>query len=145
MRRTRESHGMYKSPEYAAWESMVARCNRVGWKRYADYGGRGIRVCPQWAASFLAFFESVGPRPSAKHSLDRIDNDADYTPSNVRWATRAQQMRNRRNTKVNEEDFRQIVCLRAIGVPSKWIGPAFGVSPVEVRRACPTYRKEAKL
>lgn len=141
---SRESHGMYKTPEYTAWESMIRRCHSSGWKRYADYGGRGIRVCDRWRSSFVAFYESIGPRPSALHSLDRIDNDGHYEPSNVRWATRAQQMRNRRNTKVDEEGFRQIACLRALGIPSKWIGPVFGIRPVEVRRACPTYRKEAK-
>jgi hypothetical protein len=64
-----------------------------GWK---DYGGRGISMCSEWSDSFDSFLAHVGPRPSDRHSLDRIDNDGNYEPGNVRWATRKEQQANRR-------------------------------------------------
>lgn len=67
-----------------------------------NYGGRGITVAAEWQADFVAFLRDVGPRPSSRHSLDRFpDNDGDYRPGNVRWATKKQQNRNqRRNVRV---------------------------------------------
>lgn len=97
-RRTR--HGMSKTAEYHVWYGAYTRCHKPGSHGYADYGGRGIRMCREWHPpgdpGFLRFLEHVGPRPSAKHSLDRIDNDAGYEPGNVRWATWGQQIENRR-------------------------------------------------
>lgn len=75
---------------------MIQRCENPRNKRYALYGGRGIRVCDEWRHDFGAFSAYVGQRPTPSHSIDRIDNDADYAPGNVRWATASQQMRNRR-------------------------------------------------
>lgn len=83
-----------KRSEYRIWQCMVARCKNPRipcWKRY---GGRGISVCDRWATSFASFVEDVGPRPSAAHSLDRINNDGNYEPGNCRWATRKAQSRN---------------------------------------------------
>lgn len=81
--------------EYRAWEKMRARCAATSGKWYRYYGARGIRVVRRWQ-SFDNFVEDMGTRPSPRHSLDRIDNDRGYGPGNCRWATPAQQARNRR-------------------------------------------------
>lgn len=89
--------GRKPTPEYSAWVGMQDRCNNPKCTGYRHYGGRGISVCQEWQDSFLAFLEHVGPRPSPKHSIDRYpDNNGNYEPGNVRWATWSQQMRNRR-------------------------------------------------
>jgi hypothetical protein len=91
------THGMRKTPEYKAWAGMKARCFRPSAGHYPDYGGRGITVAPEWL-NFETFFRDMGPKPSPSHSLDRIDANGDYCAGNCRWATTAQQMRNKRNT-----------------------------------------------
>jgi len=76
---------------------MVQRCTNPAATYYERYGGRGVRVCEAWRASFATFLREVGPRPSAEHSLDRIDPNGHYEPSNVRWTTLEMQRRNRRD------------------------------------------------
>ena len=83
----------------SAWRGMINRCESPKNKQYKDWGGRGIKVCDRWK-DFDLFVEDVGPRPSPEYQLDRIDNDGDYEPGNVRWATRAEQSRNRRSTRL---------------------------------------------
>lgn len=91
----REMKGQTKSPEYKCWENMIQRCTNPRAKGYENYGGRGISVNPLWR-SFHKFLADVGPRPSTKHSLDRIDVNGNYEPGNVRWATPQQQAANTR-------------------------------------------------
>lgn len=87
------------TPEYAAWKRMRQRCTNPANKRYSDWGGRGIKVCDRWQ-SFENFLTDMGPRPPGT-SLDRWpDNDGNYEPGNCRWATPAEQVKNRRNTIV---------------------------------------------
>jgi hypothetical protein len=74
---------------------MKNRCENPNVRQYKDYGGRGIRVCDRWRSSFENFLADVGERPAGL-SLDRIDNDGDYEPGNVKWSTRSEQMHNRR-------------------------------------------------
>jgi hypothetical protein len=91
-------HGRSRTPEYIAWQSMRRRCTEL--RRWEYYGSRGIKVCDHWNESFEEFVAAVGPRPSPQHSIDRIDNDGDYVPGNVRWATAKEQMRNTRMNRL---------------------------------------------
>jgi hypothetical protein len=75
---------------------MLDRCYNKNSIGYQNYGGRGISVCAEWKKSFTAFLQELGEKPNDKLSLDRINNDGNYEPGNVRWATRAQQLANRR-------------------------------------------------
>lgn len=93
------THGMSKSREYIIWTHMISRCFNVSDKVFKHYGGRGITICDEWRHDFMAFYRHIGRRPSPKHSIDRIDNDGNYEPGNVRWATIQQQNNNSRNTR----------------------------------------------
>jgi hypothetical protein len=88
-----------RMPEYNSWRQMRARCHDPRNPAYGYYGGRGIAVCERWRSSFVAFVEDMGRRPSDAHSLDRIDVNGNYEPGNVRWATRKEQQRNRRDNE----------------------------------------------
>lgn len=83
------------TPEYNAWCTMWKRCTNQTFDHYRHYGGRGITVCDRWV-SYEAFLADMGRRPTSGHSLDRVDNDGNYEPSNCRWATRSEQCRNQR-------------------------------------------------
>lgn len=91
------THGLRKSPEYRSWTSMKRRCYSPSAAHYDRYGGRGIRVCARWLASFENFYADMGERPEPKnlYSLNRLDNDGDYEPANCVWATAAEQAQNR--------------------------------------------------
>lgn len=98
---SRTKHNMLNTRIYKIWEEMKCRCFNKNYKRYHDWGGRGIKVCDEWKNSFQAFYDW-----SMKHgykdnlSIDRIDNDGNYEPSNCRWATCKEQNRNKRNNRL---------------------------------------------
>lgn len=95
---SRKTHGLCKSPEYAAWRSMKQRCGNPKNHAYIDYGGRGITVCQRWQDSFENFLIDMGNRPPGM-TLERKDNDGGYNPDNCEWATYSTQNNNRRNLK----------------------------------------------
>lgn len=88
-------HGMKGTREYNSWRSMMKRCNNPNDKAYNHYGGRGISVCERWR-KFENFYADMGGRPDG-YSLDRINNNGNYEPSNCQWSTQKEQANNRRN------------------------------------------------
>lgn len=82
------------NPAYGCWLAMKARC-----RTDPDYAGRGITVCEAWLWSFAYFLEDMGPRPSERHSIERLDNEGHYEPDNCEWALPLDQSNNRRTTK----------------------------------------------
>lgn len=93
------THGKTKTPEYVTWTAIIHRTTNPKSSNWAIYGGRGITICDRWRDSFEAFLEDVGEKPSKKHSIDRIDNDGNYEPGNVRWATRKEQRENQSSSR----------------------------------------------
>lgn len=95
-----KKHGMSQGRDttglYLIWKNMRQRCLNPKNKRYADYGGRGIKMCDRWVESFQNFVDDMSPRPSMNHSIDRTDNDGNYCKENCQWAIDITQSRNRR-------------------------------------------------
>jgi hypothetical protein len=118
----------FKKSVYDCWWNLVSRCTNINDDQYPEYGGRGIKVHPEWLSSFESFYKYVGDRPSGM-SLDRIDNDGNYEPGNVRWATRSQQSVNTRKRKGTKSQFRGVSWDSSVG---KWW--------VEISRNNKTYR-----
>ena len=99
-------HKMYGTPEYRSWNHMLQRCNNKNSHKYSDYGGRGIVVCEKWLA-FENFFADMGQRPHGK-TLERIDVNGNYEPSNCKWATATEQQRNQRIQRNNSSGVKGV-------------------------------------
>ena len=116
---SRMRHGQSNAAIYKTWQGMRRRCFSPSAPFYSRYGGRGITVCARWRDSFANFYADMGPRPSPKHSIERIDNNGNYEPGNCRWATMLEQAQNNTHTR-----------LFTIGDETKtlrqWVGDAAG-------------------
>jgi hypothetical protein len=95
-------HGQSRTAIYFIWKTIRQRCCNPKCASYKNYGGRGIKMCLRWKRSFECFAADVGTRPSSKHSIDRIRNNGNYTPGNVKWSTAREQALNRRKRERKE-------------------------------------------
>jgi len=115
-RKLHKKHGETNSREYETWIRMKQRCENKNNKVYKSYGGRGIKICKRWSSRFENFLHDMGKRPSDNHSIDRINNNGDYKPSNCRWATRKVQLRNKRNNKIIEINGEKMPLVTAVEI-----------------------------
>jgi hypothetical protein len=101
---------VYKThlPEYKIWKCIKTRCYNKNMIAFHRYGGRGITMCESWKNSFESFYTDMGSRPSKNHSIDRIDNNGNYEPSNCKWSTKKEQGRNKIDTIFIEYDGKKL-------------------------------------
>jgi hypothetical protein len=131
------THGQSRTPEYQAWNGIITRTENAARPDFVNYGGRGIRMCDRWRhgeggkSGFECFLADMGPRPSSGYSIDRIDVDGHYEPANCRWASKQEQMRNRRNNVYVEIDG-----VRRLGVD---VAAENGISPKAFQRRYSCY------
>lgn len=121
------------TPEYVAWSHIKQRCLNPDDHGYQDYGGRGISVCSRWM-DFDNFYSDMGPRPSAKHSIDRVDNNRGYEPGNCRWTTSDIQARNTRRNRSLEFNGEKLT----VADWTKRLGFGRGAIPGRIKRGWST-------
>lgn len=103
------THGLSRTNTYRIYQGMLARCYNESRPEFKNYGGRGIQVCEHWRDSFERFLDDMGERPSKRHLLERIDNDADYDKDNCCWATWDEQARNKRSNRWLEHNGERMI------------------------------------
>lgn len=133
-------HGYEGTPTYNSWRSMKQRCLNKNSPDYKHYGGRGITVCERWM-DFKNFLDDMGKRPKGM-SLDRIDNDGNYEPSNCKWSNMKEQSNNRRTEnigsnlrelrKLSDDDILEIRKLLNLGIYQKYIAQTFNITQAYV-------------
>lgn len=117
------THGASKTKEFRTWCSIRRRCRDFGYKDYKHYGGRGLKVCKRWE-NFENFLKDIGPSPSKKHCIERINNNKGYSPSNCKWALQLDQNNNKRNSyfiKFNGQTLTAAQWARKLGISSATI------------------------
>lgn len=117
------THGKTNTPEFKAWRSIIDRCTNPNIEHFHNYGGRGITICERWM-TFENFYSDVGNRPSPDHSIERINNNGNYEPSNCKWATRTEQANNRRTNRLIEYKGQTLTAAEAArltGIPVRTI------------------------
>jgi hypothetical protein len=100
--RASKTHGLTKSREYSIWCGIIQRCENIKNAHFQDYGGRGITVCARWRENFFDFFTDMGPRPTQRHSIERVNNNGNYCKENCEWVTSIIQSHNRRIPETNK-------------------------------------------
>jgi hypothetical protein len=142
-RKRSTTHGHTKdgklTPEYQSWKAMLKRCTEVNGKSYVNYGGRGIKVCERWSNSFEDFFEDIGEKPTLKHTLDRIDVNGNYEPSNCKWSTYQEQSRNQRLSKRNTSGVRGVAWNKR---DKRWV-PTIKANGISIRLGSFTDKEKA--
>jgi len=100
-----KTHGLTKTKEYRTWKGIKNRCYNKNIKDYTNYGLRGISMCESWKSSFENFLSDMGKAPTPNHSIDRIDNNGNYEPSNCKWSTKIEQNNNKRTNTLIQTDW----------------------------------------
>lgn len=141
-------HGLQKHSAYQVWRSLIKRCTNPTDKDWHNYGGRGITVCERWL-SITSFVHDMGERPAGM-TIERINNDLGYSPDNCRWATRPEQMRNTRQTRLITFNGKT-QCLKdwacEIGIDRASLRQRLAKYPLEIALTRPKriYRREITL
>lgn len=118
------THRLSKSKEFRAWQAMLNRCYNHKYKYFHRYGGRGLTVCDRWRNSFENFLADMGIATSPCHTLDRIDNEGNYSPENCRWATWRTQLSNTSTVRwieYNEKKMTLTGWAKDIGISISWL------------------------
>ena len=135
--------GVNRTPEYSVWKGIRYRCNDPKNHSFKYYGGRGIRVCERWDR-YEKFLADMGRRPSPKHSIERKDNNGDYSPQNCKWATVQEQALNSRKTRLSLQQVQDVRRLVAEGRTCAEIGRQFRVSAGHVWNLAMRQRRKAE-
>lgn len=135
--RMKRKHGMVGTRTHNIWTNMTQRCHNPNATGYAYYGAKGVVVCRRWREKFTNFLEDMGPCPTDKHTIDRINPYRSYSPRNCRWVPRAHQARTTRMHKrgrgMTEAKVRQVRALHARGVTAKTLALQFNVAVATIR------------